>query len=61
MDVQSEDFLVVFESEDDDEELDDDDDEDELSEDFVSARLASCLSAPESADAAVWRLRFAVP
>jgi hypothetical protein len=48
-------------SDEEDEPLDDElvDDEDES--DFFSACLASCLSAPDDAESAVSRRRFAVP
>ena len=44
----------------DEDESEDDELEDELS-DFFSACLASFLFAPDSAEAADWRLRLAVP
>jgi hypothetical protein len=58
-------LLGVDDEEEDDEEEDDESEDDDVElvelSDFFSACLASFLSAPESADDADCRLRFAVP
>jgi len=57
-------YASDFEPEDDDEAEDESEDDDELEDelsDFFSACFASFLLAPDSAEAADWRLRLAVP
>jgi hypothetical protein len=53
-------YASDFEPEDEDDDEDESEEDDELS-DFFSACFASFLFAPDSAEAADWRLRFAVP